>query len=80
MLKLSGEPDSALLQFLRGVWGLFLLGAELWTDKWEVLQSPRTITVGIPAWLWAVCPDWQELPASALLPALGAAGELWGSQ
>lgn len=49
-------------------------------DKWEVLQSPRAIAVGIPAWLWAVCPDQQELPASALLPALGAAGEVWGSQ
>lgn len=36
---------------LRCVWGLFLLEAELWTDKWEVLQSPRTVAVGIPAWL-----------------------------
>lgn len=27
-----------------------MLGAELWTDQWEVLQSPRAIAVGIPAW------------------------------
>lgn len=43
----------ALLQFLRSIWGLFLLGAELWMDKWEVLQSPRAMAVGIPAWLCA---------------------------
>lgn len=70
----------ALLQFLRGVWRLFLLGAELCTDTCRVLQSPRAMAVGIPAWLRAACPDQQQLPASALLPALGAAGEVWGSQ